>query len=139
MGRVNTPNLSELEKQELQTLMKKSNNDSLRRRCHLILLKANGRKSKDVGAIVGMSHVSVNSWLARFVEEGIRGLYIKPGRGKKPVLCVEKDKESILTVVKNHRQKVSSAKAEWEASSNKSVSETTFKRFLKSLVEDINA
>lgn len=138
MGRVNTPHLSKVSREELEKLQIKSTNASLRKRCQLILLKADGRSSKDVGSILKMSHVSVNSWVKRYKEEGILGLSIKPGRGKKGVLNFEEDKASILEFIKKHRQKVSSAKAEWESTSGKKVSEKTFKRFLKSLVEDIN-
>ena len=138
MGRVNTPHLSTVSREELEILQIKSANASLRKRCQLILLKADGRSSKDVGSILRMSHVSVNSWVKRYKEEGILGLFIKPGRGKKGLLNFEEDKEPILESIKRHRQKVSSAKAEWELVSGKKVSEKTFKRFLKSLVEDIN-
>ena len=58
MGRVNTPILTESSQIELETLFKKSNSHSFRKRCQTILLKADGRHSKDVGLIVGMSHVS---------------------------------------------------------------------------------
>ena len=58
MGRVNTPILSESSRTELETLFENSNNHSLRKRCQTILLKSDGRHSKDVGSIVGMSHVS---------------------------------------------------------------------------------
>lgn len=138
MGRVNTPHLSTVSREELEILQIKSANASLRKRCQLILLKADGRSSKDVGSILRMSHVSVNSWVKRYKEEGILGLFIKPGRGKKGLLNFEEDKEQILESIKKHRQKVSSAKAEWELAGGKKVSEKTFKRFLKSLVEDIN-
>lgn len=138
MGRVNTPNLSRVSREELEILHINSANASLRKRCQLILLKADGRSSKDVGSILRMSHVSVNSWVKRNKEEGILGLSIRPGRGKKGVLNFEEDKDQILASIKKHRQKVSSAKAEWELVSGKKVSEKTFKRFLKSLVEDIN-
>lgn len=138
MGRVNRPLLKESQKTELEKLFKESTNHSLRKRCQTILLKAEGRDSKDVGSIVGMCNVSVNSWLKRYKSEGISGLYIKPGRGKKPLIDRKLDGEAILEAVKKHRQKVSTAKAEWETSSNKEVSKSTFKRFLKSLVEDIN-
>ena len=138
MGRLNTPHLSTVSREELEILQIKSANASLRKRCQLILLKADGRSSKDVGSILRMSHVSVNSWVKRYKEEGILGLFIKPGRGKKGLLNFEEDKEPILESIKRHRQKVSSAKAEWELVSGKKVSEKTFKRFLKSLVEDIN-
>jgi transposase len=138
MGRVNTPHLSKVSREELEKLQIKSTNASLRKRCQLILLKADGRSSKDVGSILRMSHVSVNSWVKRYKEEGVLGLSIKPGRVKKGLLNLKEDKEQILESIKRHRQKVSSAKAEWELTSGKKVSEKTFKRFLKSLVEDIN-
>jgi transposase len=138
MGRVNTPILSESAKAELETLFKKSNNHSLRKRCQTILLKADGRYSKDVGEIVGMSHVSVNSWLKRYNSGGIPGLLIKPGRGCKPKIDKEKDEMEVLELTKKHRQRLNTAKAEWESVSGKSVSRDTFRRFLKVLAEDIN-
>ena len=86
-----------------------------RSRCQVILLKSEGRTSKDVGAIVGMCHVSVNSWLKRYNEEGIGGLLTKPGRGRKPSIRPQEDQEAILEAVKANRQRISLAKAEWEA------------------------
>ena len=138
MGRVNTPILSESERADLENLYKKSNNHALRKRCQTILLKADGRKSKDVGAIVGMNHISVNSWLSRYKSEGISGLSTKPGRGPKPKIDLVIDREVVLALAKKHRQKVELAKAEWEAASGKTLHRETFRRFLKSLVEDIN-
>jgi opacity protein-like surface antigen len=38
-----------------------------------------------------------------------------------------------------HRQRLQTAKAEWEASGGKSISDSTLRRFLKVLTEDINA
>jgi transposase len=85
-----------------------------------------------------MCHVSINSWLNRYKSEGISGLYTKPGRGRKAILNSEEDKESILEAIKSNRQRMRTAKAEWEAKSGKSVSDSTFKAFLKSLADDIN-
>lgn len=138
MGRVNTPILTEIGLKELEKLYKTSTNDSFRRRCHLVLLKADNRSSKDVGKIVAMSDVTVNSWLRRYKSEGISGLKIKQGRGRKPIIDKITDEAEIITLVKEHRQRVETAKAEWENSSGKKASLTTFKHFLKSLAEDIN-
>jgi transposase len=107
-------------------------------RCHTILLKAEGRNSKEVGGITGMSQVSVNSWLERFKSEGMSGLQTKSGRGRKPILVESEDKASILAAITSNRQRLQSAKAEWEAQSGKKVSRVTFRNFLKSLAEDIN-
>ena len=84
-----------------------------------------------------MSHVSVNSWLYRYNAEGIEGLKTKSGRGRKAIIDKTLDEASILLAIKSNRQRLQTAKAEWEASSGKSVSRSTLKRFLKVLAEDI--
>jgi transposase len=89
MGRVNTPQLSERDRIELASGFKKGDSHCFRNRCHVILLKSEGRSSKDVGLITGMSHISVNHWVNRFKSEGISGLHNKPGQGRKPVLDSE--------------------------------------------------
>lgn len=80
--------------------------------------------------------LSVNSWLNRHKLEGILGLDIKLGRGCKPTIDREKDEEKILASAKRHRQRLVTAKAEWNFNSGKSVSKDTFRRFLKVLVDD---
>jgi hypothetical protein len=66
-------------------------------------------------------------------------LYIKAGRGRKAIIDKELDEAFIIASVKKHRQRVQLAKAEWQASSQKTVSSASFKRFLKKLADDINA
>ena len=138
MGRVNTPKLSKCEEPALKKDFENSSNAGYRKRCQIILLKAQGRTSKDVGKIVGVSDVTVNSWLHRYKSEGIEGLKIRKGRGRKPLIDQEMYEESIKNWVKKHRQRVSLARAEWEEETGKSVSSSTFHRFLKRLMEDIN-
>ena len=65
-------------------------------------------------------------------------MHTKLGRGPKPKLSKETDKASILTSVKAHRQRIQTAKAEWEQKSGKSVSLSTLKSFLKVLTGDMN-
>lgn len=138
MGRVNTPVLTEEQRKELEKGLRTSPSHAFRMRCQSILLKSEHRKSKDVGLIVGMCHVSVNSWLRRYKKDGISGLQTKSGRGRKPKIDKDADKESILEAVQANRQRLQTAKAEWEQESGKTVSTTTLKRFLKVLAEDIN-
>jgi len=136
MGRKNTPVLSETQCAELAKVLKTGKSHAFRCRCHLILLKAEGRTSKDVGEIVGLCNVSVNSWLKRYNEEGIEGLLTKPGRGRKPSIRQEEDQEAILLAVKANRQRISMAKAEWEAQraeGQKPVGREALRLFLKAL------
>lgn len=142
MGRVNTPILSKEQRTALEHELKTNDNHSFRMRCQAILLKASGRSSKDVGQIVGMCHVSVNSWLKRFKIKGLDGLNTKPGRGRKPLLNKETDKDAVLAAVRANRQRIQLAKADWETSrsvGSPPISESTFRTFLKSLTADTNA
>lgn len=137
MGRSNTPILSEPAKLVLEKGLHDGKTHTFRTRCQVILLKSTGRKSEDVGLITSMTYVSVNSWVKRYKDFGIEGLQTLPGRGRKAKLNKETDKESILEAVKTNRQRLQTAKAEWEQKSGKSVSISTLKSFLKALTDDI--
>jgi transposase len=141
MGRVNTPVLTEQQQAALENELKSSDNHTFRMRCQAILLKAAGRKSKDVGQIVGMCNVSVNAWLKRYKQTGLAGLRTKPGRGRKPGINKITDETAILDAVKANRQRISLAIAEWETqrpADSPTVGRDTFRNFLKVLVADAN-
>lgn len=142
MGRVNTPILNEQEKLALENGLRTSKSHAFRMRCQTILLKSDGRKSKDVASIVGICHVSVNSWLKRYKAEGIEGLLTKPGRGRKTLIEPKADTEAIVEAVKANPSRIAMAKAEWEAkrsAGSNPVSREAFTNFLKTLAQDINA
>lgn len=136
MGKTRTIELSVAEKQALEEGHRLGKSHALRKRCQLVLLKSQGRTSKDVGQIVEMNQVSVNNWLARYQAEGIAGLATKPGRGRKPVLDQEQDAAKIRQAVQQERQRLSQAKQILEEELDKEFSLKTLKRFLKRLSAD---
>lgn len=137
MGRVNTPILSQSGREALQKGLKGGKSHTFRKRCQTVLLKSEGRTSEDVGKITGMSHVSVNTWLKRFKAKGIEGLLTRPGRGRKPILSREADAEAVPAAVKANRQRISLAKAAWEAEGGaKPIRMDAFHNFLKNLAAD---
>jgi Transposase and inactivated derivatives len=138
MGRVNTPQLTTSQRKDLEAGFRQGLSHCFRMRCHSILLKAEGRRSLEVGSITGMCAITVNNWVDRYNSEGIAGLQTKSGRGRKPLLSQVEDKAPILAAIKANRQRMRTAKAEWEADSGKKVSDTTFKTFLKTLADDIS-
>lgn len=72
--------------------------------------------------------------MRRYKSDGIDGLKTKAGRGRKPLLDKEKDREDIMAAVKSNRQRIDMAKAEWEAAqAGRTVSRDVFRRFLKAL------
>jgi transposase len=107
-------------------------------RCQSVLFKSEGRESKEVGLLTGMCAVSVNKRLKRYKEEGLSGLATKAGRGRKCIISETEDMAAVLSAIKANRQRMRTAKAQWEAESGKKVCDTTFKAFLKSLADDIN-
>ena len=111
MSRVNTPILDDLARTALERTPKTSSNHALRLRCQVVLLKATGRTSQDVGQVVGLCQVSVNSWVKRYGQEGIEGLKTKPGRGRKPLLSVAQDEAAIWAAGPANRQRIALAKA----------------------------
>jgi transposase len=138
MGRTNQPILTTEGRIALEAGHKNGKQPVFRQRCHLILLKADGRTSSDVARIVNQCAMSVNNWVSRYKEQGIEGLLTKPGRGRKPTLTVEADGEAVRRAVEEHRQQLEQAKLAFEAESNKAVSRATLRRFLKVLAVDIN-
>jgi len=138
MSRVNTPTLSETAKTELEAYFRNDSNHTLRMRCQLILLKAEGRDSKQVAAIVKTCEMTVNNWVNRYKREGFAGLLTKPGRGRKALIQTPDDQLAALEAIKADRQRLQTAKAEWEAQQGKTVSRGAFRSFLKSVVDVTN-
>lgn len=136
--RVNTPKLETSSREELEVGYRTGKQHCFRVRCHIILLKSDGRPSKEVGNIVQLSHNSVNHWTKRYKVHGILGLKNISGQGRKPKISVAEDGESVKALVQEHRQRVSVAQQEWEEANNKTVNRATFRRFLKELAESTN-
>ncbi len=139
MGRIKTLGLTAEQREALDQGLRTGKTHAFRKRCQLVLLKEQGRRSVEVASIVGMCEMSVNNWLSRYEDEGIEGLLTKPGRGRKAKLDPAKDAAPVLTAVKANRQRLLVAKAEFEAEGGTKVSRDTLRRFLKSLADDTNA
>jgi len=61
MGRVNTPKYISEQRTALELGIRNGHSHCFRMRCQAILLKSEGRTSKETGQMTGMCHVSVNS------------------------------------------------------------------------------
>ncbi len=113
-----------------------------RRRCQMVLLKSQGRTSRQVAEIVGVCEMSVHKWVHRYQQHGMGGLASKAGRGRKAILqeCdLEVVKASVVKAsVVQHRQRLSVAKAELEQALGKSFCQETLARFVKKTVGAIN-
>ena len=77
--------------------------------------------------------------MKRYQAEGIEGLQLKPGRGRKSILQPETDWEAVRRAVESNRQCIALAKADLEKELDKEFSALTLKRFLKKMVTVSNA
>lgn len=78
--------LSEAQRQELQRLRDAAPKAYLRERAAAILLVADGRPAAAVarsGLLRYRKADTVYDWLNRYMSEGIKGLQIRDGRGRK--------------------------------------------------------
>lgn len=138
MGRIKQVDLNDEQQTALEAGYQAGQGHAFRRRCQMILLKSQGRTSSEIAGIVGGCHVAVNHWVDRYLQEGIAGLHTRPGRGRKAILQ-ECDLEAVQTAVKEHRQRLSVAKAELEQTLGKSFCRKTLADFVKKTVASISA
>ncbi len=137
MGKITKIELSESERIKLNFGYKEGSSHCFRMRCKAVLLKSEGLSSEAIGKIVEMTHISVNNWVKRYLLEGISGLETRKGRGRKPIMNCS-DEEAVRKAIENDRQSVNKAREAWQNAVGKEANETTFKRFLSALAQDIS-
>ena len=137
MGRTIKIELTDKQRQELENGYRNSDNHTFRVRCQMVLLKAENRKSSEIGQILDFCEQAVNRWLWRYLDKGIDGLITKPGQGRIPILKDE-DAEVVRLSIQEHRQRIAEAQAELEETLGRKFSSKTLRRFLKNCVLDIN-
>jgi len=129
--------LTDSQKRDLLLGFRNGNSHCFRMRCRAILLKSEGMSSVRVGEQTEMTAQSVNSWVKRFEEEGVNGLYTRPGQGRKPIIDCS-DEAAVRKAIEADRQSVKMAKEAWQKATGKEASDLTFRRFLSALAQDID-
>ena len=138
MGRFIKITLDDKARAALEAGYRRDKSHTFRQRCQIVLLKAQGHKSKEIAAMFGCGEKSVNDWLHRYRAEGINGLRTRAGRGRPAILSAEADASTVRETVQQHRRRISQAKAALEADLGKEFSQRTLVRFLKNLTADIS-
>ena len=129
--------LNEAQRLELERGYRLGEKHCFRMRCLAILLKAEGLSAAKVGERTEMEQHTVSKWLKRYEKEGIKGLETRPGRGRKPIMDCS-DEGAVRRAIEQDRQSVDKAREAWQQASGKEASESTFKRFLSALAQDIS-
>jgi transposase len=75
--------------QELERLASREKGADLAKRLRTVLLAKQGFTAPEVATCTGFSRRTVQDWVARYNQEGLRGLETRPGRGRKGPLTAE--------------------------------------------------
>ena len=138
MGKTKIVQLSDAQRQELEDGRRTGTSHAFRERCQMILLKSENRTSSEIARFLGCHKITVHEWVKRYQAEGIEGLKMRPGRGRRAILQSATDLSRVWAAVIRSRQRISLAKAELEAELQKPFSMTTLKRFLKRTIAASN-
>ncbi|MFK7796956.1 MAG: helix-turn-helix domain-containing protein, partial [Aureispira sp.] len=101
-----------MKREELKKGYKSSNSAAYSRRCHMVLLKSEGKTSEEIARIVCTTPQPVNRWVNRYLRLRIKGLETKPGQGRRAILTEKDDKEKVKATVKQERQQLKQVKEE---------------------------
>lgn len=131
--------LSEEQRTELKKTHATSKDPRFARRCHGILLKAEGLSDQKVADLVGVTNYGARNWIRAFIKNGIDGIRPVAGRGRKPIYTQEEHDTIFRKYVGENRQRLEDAKLQVEKETGKTSSDRTFKRVLKKMAADGSA
>lgn len=133
-------NLTETEIKALEKGFKEGKSHRFRNRCKTILLSHQGYDTNQLREIFGVGLLSIYRWMDKWESGGIDALADKEGRGRKPILKLDKQdhvskvEKAIEKSPKNLNKVLAQIKEELDVD----LSKLTLKRFLKNLNEDGN-
>jgi len=110
----------------------------LRRRCHCILLSSQEWSVKQLSDFFKVSQLSIYKWFNRYESEGIVGLQIRPGRGRKRKLDIDNVEHvhAVKVGLAKENRSIKQLKEDLESQLGTSLGDTTLRDFLKDLVTD---
>jgi len=106
-----------------------------RRKCHCILQSHSGKTVKELRAFFEVSGNTIYTWFNEWEKDGIKGLQLKPGRGRPPLLDSKDDQQvkKIKVLVHNEPQNLNRVVGQVKSEMGIDLSKKTLKRFLKNL------
>ena len=126
------------QKEALTQGYKQGSTHVYRTHCQSVLMSHSGLSIPEIARRLQVSQTSIYSWFNRWESEGIEGLKIRKGRGRKRKLDIENaaHREQVKQSMKKENRNLNQLKIELESSLGFPISKVTLRRFLKSLVTD---
>ena len=129
------------QKAALELAYKTGSTHDYRNRCHCILLSSQNWSVKQLSEFFQVSQLSVYKWFNRYEAEGIEGLQIRPGRGRKRKLDVDNSDHvrAVKVGLAKENRSIKQLREDLESKLGTSIGDTTLRDFLKVLVTDTDA
>lgn len=130
--------LTEEQKSSLQKGYTFGSSPYLRRKCHCILLSHAGQNVYELSELFSVTAQTIRSWLKQWEKNGISGLELQPGRGRKLKLKTTESAhvEKVKQLVENEPQNLNQVREQLSQDLDISLSKRTLQRFLKNLNTD---
>ena len=111
-----------------------------RRKCHCILQSHKGKTTKQLASFFEVNTLTILRWFSLWEKDGIEGLQLKAGRGRKPKLKIADPNhvKMIKTLIENENQNLDQVRGQVADQLGIELSKKTLQRFLKNLNTDGN-
>jgi len=132
--------LTEEQKTSLQKGYSHGKSPLFRRRCHCILQSNTGKTTKQLASFFDVNTLTVLSWFILWEKQGIEGLRLKAGRGRKPKLKIDDPQhvKIVKTLIEKENQNLTTVRSQVTDQLGIELSKKTLQRFLKNLNTDGN-
>ena len=130
--------LTSEQKAALESGFKTGRSHDYRSRCHCIILSSEGWSTNQLIDFFEVSLQSIYKWFNRYESEGLEGLRIRSGRGRKRKLDIDNSDHvaAVKAGLKKENRSIKQLKDELESKYKTTIGDTTLRDFLKVLVTD---
>ncbi len=119
--------LSEAEKETLRLLHENHSSSRVRNRAFAILLSSRGNQLSEIAILFSVGSRTVSSWIDRFEESGIVGLYDQ----SRPPKLTPTQQEKVVQWARQSPKNLKKVALTIKKETNKTISRKTIKRILK--------
>ena len=127
--------LIEAQKRLLEKGYRTGKSHIYRRKCHCILLSTEGKTVQELAELYSVKTRTIYSWFDLWETQGIKGLELKAGRGRKPKLDASNETQvkTVKTLIENEPKNLKRVVVQIKSELDIDLSKKTLKRFLKNL------
>jgi len=122
--------LTEKEKETLKQMYKNHRSSKVRMRAQSILLSDKEFSIQTMSQIYEHNRQTISSWLDRWEEQGLAGLYDKPGNGRHRIFT-EIEEEKVCQYLQSYPREIKKVIHTMEKDTGKKASAKTIKRIVK--------